>query len=304
LREPVAGAEDALTDGSARGAGRGTDAMWGRDTEWAMVLPPNRPPLYVLDVVARCVREHAGVKTLAVLGSTPEFLDEAHAQDVPEIVCLDRSLDFHKSSLALRRLPAREHLVLGDWLRTLPDHRQAFDVVLSDLTLGNLTYAHQQDFLRLVAHSLRPGGVFIDRILTYRRSCYSYDELFQRFRRQPANLQTLNDFNAQWLFCGERVESLEVVDPAATYNWSDAEFGATEIGWFIRNCERVTPRGPVWHYGRPWSDVGIIYNDIFSLQQEVAEPPSSAFAGFVSVRVSSAVGPVRRKRSLGDRQYQ
>jgi SAM-dependent methyltransferase len=220
---------------------------------------------------------------VAVLGSTPEYLDLVTQWGAREIYCLEASSAFHAAMEPLRRYPGSETVVEGDWLETLPSWRGVFDLILSDFTLGNVEYDEQPRLLSLIADSLTPDGRLIDRILTYRRPCYRYRDLARRFRSRPANLVTLNDFNAMWLFCGERVHAEQVVDASATYSWAARNYPQAEIGWLVDNCARLSPRGSRWYYGKEWGVISRWYRQHLDIIAETPEPRLSAYYGWAFI---------------------
>jgi hypothetical protein len=263
---------------------------WSSVRSWELVLPPNRPGAEVLATLRRCLQRLGSIRHAAVLGATPEFVDLLTHAGAEAIVCIDRCPEFATSMRSLRSTPASETLAVGEWRDVLSAFPGAFDVILSDFTLGNLPYGEQGELLDAVAGALAPRGRFLDRVLTYRQPCHPYERLIEEFRRLPANLVTLNDFNARWLFCGERVTEHEVVDPAETYAWSRAAFGGAGIDWLVDNCARLSPPGLCWHYGRPWSEVRAVYATALVIEAEHPEPSASAYRDWAYVIQSRARG--------------
>jgi hypothetical protein len=206
-----------------------------------------------------------------------------------EIFCLDRSKEFNELTQAFRTFPRTETLIVGDWMQTLSDMHGQFDLVLSDFTLGNLPYERQDSFLSLINASLKPSGYFADRLLTFRRPCHSYEALTEMFELAPSNLPTLNAFNAMWLFCGQRVEQSHLVDTSATYDWTSRVFTQPHIQWLASNCTKISPRGSVWYYGRPWAEVSGSYAKHFHIHAEYPEATDSPYYGWAFTLVSSPV---------------
>jgi SAM-dependent methyltransferase len=269
---------------------------WNRFDHWDLLLPPNRPGAEVLRRTESIIRRHGRVESAAVLGSTPEHLDLLARLRIPRIFCLEANLEFHRKVIAARRFPGVETVIEGDWLASLAEFVGSFDVVISDFTLGNVPHESQGDLLSLVARSLAPDGLFIDRVLTYRQPCYDYDRLIKHFEQLPANLATVNDFNAMWVFCGARVEQDQIIDATKTYEWSATEFDNPAIHWLLRQCQLITPHGAVWHYGRPWKTVRLTYGRSLEILSESAEPRSSAYHGWAFLIESRA----RRNMDIGD----
>lgn len=274
--------------------GSSSKTDWSTFDHWDLLLPPNRPGGTVLRRTEAIIRRHGRVQTAAVLGSTPEYLDLLARLGIPEIVCLEASSDFHAKMAASRRFPHAETLIEGDWLTSLAGLVGEFDVIVSDFTLGNLTYEAQEEFLPLIANSLARDGLFIDRVLTHRQDCYEYEALARKFRLLPANLVTVNDFNARWVFCGARVQDIQQVDATETYDWSARAFDEPELHWLLAKCELITPRGAIWYYGRPWRLLKRLYGDVFEIISESPEPRHSAYYGWAFLIESKARAKGRR----------
>jgi len=259
---------------------------WGRFSDWQLVLPPNRPGSDVLKTIRSVLEGRPKPRRAAVLGSTSEYIDLLVRLGVHDLTCFDRSADFNKISQTFRQYPDAEQLVLGDWLQTLATYRRSFDLVLSDFTLGNVNYENQPNLMSLIADSLTPGGLLIDRVLTFRQKCHSYGSLVEYFAGEPSNLITLNAFNSMWLFCGQRVEENQRVDCAATYDWTLQNFDQPHIRWLAQHCQQISPVHGVWHYGKPWSEVARYYFKSLDRVAEYSEEPTSPFHGWAYVIVS------------------
>lgn len=265
-----------------------TSDLWDSFANWQLVLPPNRPGTEVLGTIRCVLARRPKPRRAAVLGSTSEYLDLLVHLGVTDITCFDRSSVFHRRSQDFRQFPNVEKLILGDWMQSLRQAQERFDVILSDFTLGNLSYETQAEYLSLVAKSLAPTGIFIDRVLTFRRPCYSYDSLIEHFLPEPSNLVTLNAFNAMWLFCGQRVEQTELVDSSSTYAWTLAEFDEPHIRWLASNCHKLSPMGSSWYYGKPWRELEQVYRRSLNVIAEFPEPSNSPYSGWAFVIVSQA----------------
>jgi SAM-dependent methyltransferase len=250
---------------------------WENFKNWELVLPPNRPGKEVLDHLRRIINRQEKIGRAAVLGSTVEYLDLLVMAGAREIVCIDKSKEFNTFTQRFRRFPGAETLIIEDWLSALPHLRNNFDLIVSDFTIGNLDYREQEQFLYLISKALRPGGRYLDRVLTYRQACHEYSSLSDKFYQLPSNLVTLNAFNAMWLFCGKRVEQTGLVDTTATYEWTAENFNQPHIQWLVHNCPRISPVDTIWYYGRPWSSIRPVYSRYFDITEEIPEPRYSPY---------------------------
>jgi SAM-dependent methyltransferase len=256
---------------------------WENFKDWELVLPPNRPGKETLSHLWRIISRQENIERVAVLGSTAEYLDLLVAAGAREVICIDKNKEFNAFTQSFRRFPSAETLIIGDWLDTLPRLPSSFDLIISDFTLGNLNYREQEKFLYLISKALRPGGRYVDRVLTYRQPCYEYSDLLGKFYKLPSNLVTLNTFNAMWLFCGKRVEQTGLVDTSATYEWTAENFSQPHIQWLVRNCPRLSPANTVWYYGRPWSMIQPAYSRYFNITEEIPEPRYSPYYGWAFI---------------------
>lgn len=261
-------------------------SRWDRFVDWQLVLPPNRPGSEVLRTIRSALAQQPLPRRAAVLGSTSEYIDLLVNSGITDITCFDRSLEFNALSKMFRQHPEAEQLVVGDWLETLPTAREKFDLILSDFTLGNIAYKDQGKFLAYVAGSLCSTGIFIDRVLTFRQPCHSYESLVARFSLEPSNLVTLNSFNSMWLFCGQRVENDQIVDCSSTYQWTLNQFDQPYIRWLAENCSKISPDGGIWYYGKPWREIAQVYGRDLEIIAEYPEPVNSSYYGRAFVIVS------------------
>jgi hypothetical protein len=236
--------------------------------------------------LSRLIRGLSKSSRIAVLGTTVEYLDLVYQLGFRNVVCIDKSPAFRKAVTSLRWSPEYESLVVGDWLEVLPRHLREFDLILSDLTLGNIDYGQQREFAQRMAESLTYDGRVIDRILTYRSPSPSYQSLFAYFVKRPTNLVEANTFNARWLFCGERVRECELVDTSATYDWTAEAFSHPAIHQLLKQCTELSPRDVVWHYGRAWGRVSQEYFRGLRQVSEFPEPRSSVYRDWVFTSVA------------------
>jgi len=223
---------------------------WAMMSNWDRVLPPSRPDIDELDRIVSHIRLYQPVRA-AVLGSTPEFCDLLVRLGV-ETTVLDRNFEFHTRSLRWRAWPGYVDLVLGDWLDSLPTLSGKFDLLLSDLTSGNIPYDDRERFYEAVGSALAPGGHFFDKVLTNEAPLTTLAYIEQKYSRLPLNLRTTNDFSCEAVFCSEIQLAAEVVDTTQTYARLMRDIPTRSMEAFVREAQRITPSGNLWYYGRDW----------------------------------------------------
>ena len=134
---------------------------------WELVLPPSRPSQQHLDWFRKHAGELRADDPIAILGSTPELRDLLALLGFRDVYVLERNAAFLARMNGLRVRPSTETVLYGDWMQTLPGYSGRFAAVLSDLTSGNVPYKQRREFYSLIAESLRPGGMFCDKLLSY-----------------------------------------------------------------------------------------------------------------------------------------
>lgn len=259
---------------------------WEALSGWEAVLPPNRPDridLAIVDAVSAVSRRASA----CILGSTPEYRAVLR-KHFTSVRIVDRSPSFKSVSDAIVGSDERETVVVEDWLTALHSHQSKFDIVVSHFTHGNVPFADRNDFFRGIAASLADGGVFVDTIF-HPYPLVGPDEIRSRFVGRPANLQTVNDFNATAIFRSAVIQELGCIDTTVIYAWLRKVFAdVPELLQLVETCEtRVTPSGLIWDYSpnRPPDKLG--YREHLNVLVEVPCDSSSALAPCVVTRISS-----------------
>lgn len=223
---------------------------WDQFPNWQLVLPPNRPSENELTLIERRLIRPPAETHAAVLGSTIEFRDLLSRLRTGRVTVLEKYPAFTLQLEPFRLHPGAEEYCWGDWLNTLPSMRGAFDLILSDLTSGNVSYESLQEFYSLVLDALRPGGLFIDRRLVVEHPFLELPLLDFRYLQRPCNLRTLNDFSSEYLFLSELVGDHGCVDSSLFYQILAERDVLPYIKRLASLCELITPPGHTWHYGR------------------------------------------------------
>ena len=141
--------------------------MWELMNNWYFVLPPSRPDERYLENIKRHIDRFDRNEAVAVLGSTPEFRDLLCEMEFKNVFILEKNKEFHLMTNAMRVYhdTKNETLILGDWMDLLPKHNNCFNVILSDLTMGNIPYNQRKEFYILLLNALKFDGLFIDKVL-------------------------------------------------------------------------------------------------------------------------------------------
>ena len=241
---------------------------WKNMDQWEMVLPPSRPTVEELDRIEKYISSYDRYEPIAVLGSTPEFRDLLHRMGFKKCFIFDKSIDFYQRMSKLLPLHTinNEQLVVGEWTDTLQNFVGVFRIVLSDLTMGNISYNNRYVFYKAIANALISKGTFIDKALVFDFDVPTIDKLFQKYEQLPINLRTINDFSSEVLFCSELVYERKKVDSTELYSFIDNGEFTDKIKFFSKAARMITPEGFTWDYGIPWSELSNVYNSFYSEQ--------------------------------------
>lgn len=225
---------------------------WDQMESWELVLPPSRPSQQHLDWFQKHLGELRPDDPIAILGCTPELRDLLARLGFHAVYVLERNTAFLNKMKRLRVRSTPETVLEGDWMQTLPNNVGRFAAVLSDLTSGNISYPQRREFYTLVAESLRPGGMFCDKLLSHPIPHERLDKLLDKYENAPLNLDTVNRFNCEVFFCSELLTTFGRLDTSRFYDHlRQMDLGPT-VGAILDRLPCVTPRGMTWDYGRPW----------------------------------------------------
>lgn len=259
---------------------------WERMDHWYLVLPPSRPSPYHLSVLRDEMSKIDRGKPVAVLGSTPEFRDLLFQLGFRDIFVFEKHASVYSALSELRCHTNSETLVIGNWVETLPTYPGKFEVILSDLTSGNIPYDLQGKFYSGIARALNEEGVFIDKILTFHGPKRNIKVLSARYSEMPFNLLTLNYFNCEFLFCSELLDVKDLVDTTMFYEILEGEFTNDVLRKFLSECRKITPPDSIWYYGREWDEVSVCYDQSLEKLKEYAEEAGSPYYGNLKIIIS------------------
>ena len=253
---------------------------WDLVDTWDLVLPPSRPSteqLKRIRVVADGINRQ---KPVAILGSTPEFRDVLCQMGFESIYIFDNNQAFYKKMTNLMVSDTtKEKLIVGDWLNTIEDWQETFALILSDLTMGNISYECREKFYKDINNALLPEGVFLDKILTH-ETFLDAQQLIEEYRDMPMNLWTANRFNCQMLFCSNLLEQREMVDTACFYSFLQESVNENWMTKLVLLTKRITPAGGIWYYGRKRKYVEKDFMNALILKNKWSEPEISPYYKF------------------------
>lgn len=267
------------------------NSRWGRDnmttannfatilSNWEYVLPPSRPSVSELERIrALLVREDKDIP-VAILGSTIEFRNLLHEMNFRNIYIFEKNPDFYKwtNSWIIDGLE-NENIVCGDWLDTIKGYKDAFAIVLSDLTMGNIDYIYRKDFYTAIYNSIHPSGLFVDKVLTHCIPHIPIDFLEKQYQQMPLNLESVNRFSCEVLFCSDLLNN-NIVDTTTFYDILRKRFKSPLLLKYVEKCHLITPEGCVWYYGKAWDELREDYAQSYKKSYFFEDHPGSPYYG-------------------------
>lgn len=251
---------------------------WDVLTTWQCVLPPSRPDNWQLSIIKEHLTAYKN-PVVAVLGATIEFRDLLAECNISKVYVFEKNHHYFTEISQYRKHKNDEMLVWGDWLTTIKNYEGKFDVILSDLTSGNISYEQRDNFYKYISSALTPKGVFIDRILTKPNQFISEEFLIEKYKRLPATNRNANDFNCEFLFCSTLLDNDENVVNSSHFYDHLLSLQNSQINQFVNLCYLITPRNCIWWYSKPWYEEKIIYERYLSIVESYDEPITSAYFG-------------------------
>jgi len=265
---------------------------WSRLTKlWINYLPPSKPSLYDLNIYKALIRKYClqinGMKAL-VLGATPELRDLLFELKA-DVSVVDRNPYMIEEMTRIRIYKNHEAVYIDDWFKYLPKNKYSFNLIVSDLTQSNIPYDMHDEFYQLVSNSLIPGGIFIDRMYTYRDNSklYSATEEFVRFSKNPAiNLLSLNELFINCFVASDLVAKLGRIDTHQIF-MAMRNMDNPILNKYAEQVEEfLAPDGAVWYCGKDWRKVSNIYFNHFKPIVEI-QSKVPAYKGIPCILVTT-----------------
>ena len=246
------------------------DSLAGR---WVKFMSPIRPDTTDLKTIRRVILSRFTVPVNAlVLGATPELCDLTSNLKIATTV-VDQN---PRMISAMRQLRAQssstEESIVADWFDYLPEATDRFDLILSDLTQGNIPYGRRAEFYTSVCCALKAEGIFVDRIFKYDESSHLYSLrsiVIQHSRRICFDLVSINQLLYK-LLASESVADASVAYLGDLYD--ELLENCKSSGILSKQVELVkdliAPGSVTWYCGRPWADLREDYPDELKLEEE------------------------------------
>lgn len=225
---------------------------------WLNILPPFRPNSKDLMEINGLITKHLQRKNnqnALVLGATPEFRDLLFKLNF-KVVVVDQHPAMIQAMDSIRAYNNEEDIYGDDWFNFLPKNINRFDIILSDLTQGNIEYERQKLFYENIGNALKKNGLFIDRVLTYhnRNVLYNYNEEFKRFSESPSiNLLSLNEMLFKCFTASELPFRFGKIDMRQLYEFVKNEYDNPVLNKYIHFMNiLIAPEGIIWYYAKDW----------------------------------------------------
>jgi len=147
---------------------------WGKwSTYWKLLVECSRPSPNDLNSIGKIINKHISNTpnpVIVILGSTPEYRDLCMAyalQYKARVICVELVKDMY---LAMTDLlfshNNKEEVIFSNWLEMdLPDN--SADIVLGDLTEGNIAGEFKAKYLLEIKRILKNNGKYITRQTAY-----------------------------------------------------------------------------------------------------------------------------------------
>lgn len=248
-------------------------------SNWQFVLPPSRPSIYEIERIQSLLRTVDRERPVAVLGSTIEFRNLLHNLGFQNIVIFEKNRSFYEWTQSwISHGTDYEDVIWGDWLNTIRHYDKYFSVVLSDLTMGNISYDERTHFYDYIYNAIEDGGMFIDKVLTHSIPHIPIEELMAKYEHLPINLETVNRFSCEVLFCSTLLND-GIIDTSRFYSVLREKYTSPTLQKFIEKSHMITPENCVWFYGRMWKELEKQYLNRYSAYTVYEDYPSSPYYG-------------------------
>jgi len=246
---------------------------------WNFVLPPSRPSIIEIQRIREHIHDFPKDVPVGILGSTPEYRDLLHELGFSNIYIFDKNTKFYQQMSTIRAYTNGEYFVEGDWLNTFLECKNMFQFLLSDLTIGNIEYCQRELFYSHIYNSLLPHGLFFDKVLTHPIRNFTIKNLNDKYKLLPVNLETINHFSCEYLFCSQLLELKNIVDTSLFYDELEQEFkNDLKLNKLSLLAEKfITPRNCTWYYGESWVNVEKTYCKMFNSRLIYSDIKSSPY---------------------------
>lgn len=246
---------------------------------WQFVLPPSRPSLHDLERIRALLCPFDRKLPVAVLGSTIEFRNLLQAMNFQNIYVFEKNQDFYEWTCSwIAFNVSRENVIWGDWLNTIAKYKNTFIAILSDLTMGNIPYENRNDFYQSIYDAVAPNGLFIDKVLTDCLPHIPLGALMEKYESLPINLQTVNRFSCEVLFCSSLLDD-GVIDTSKFYDYIRQEYTSPILKKYTELAHLITPENCVWYYVRAWDEVAANYHKPYTETNVYDDVPESPYYG-------------------------
>lgn len=246
-------------------------------SNWQFVLPPSRPSVHELERIRTFLINIERKIPVAVLGSTIEFRNLLHSMGFENIYIFEKNPSFYKWTASwITHKADTEYFIEGDWLDTIKQYKSYFAVILSDLTMGNISYDNRDLFYTAIYESLRPYGVFIDKVLTHNMPHIPLDILMAQYETFPINLESINRFSCEILFCSTLLNE-GIINTTNFYNILKKHYTTPTLTKYIEKAHLITPENCIWYYGKFWEELHSNYFKPYSDIQIYEDIPGSPY---------------------------
>ena len=262
---------------------------WSKIDSWQFVTPPSRPTKWQLDICQSILSTIDKKCNIAVLGSTIEFRNLLVETGFKNVFIFERNRSFYDYTSKYIQKKENEIYIDGNWLETLSNYNDTFEVVLSDLTSGNIDYMDREKLYLSISTAMSRSGLFVDRILTKPIPFLELSGLISKYSSLPLSNENVNSFSCEVLFCSTLLNNKAcIVDSSYFYDYLLA-LNIPRISQFVIECYKITPRDCIWWYSKDWKEEKNWYDRFFQIKASYDEPKSSEYYHRTKLFISNKV---------------
>jgi hypothetical protein len=107
----------------------------------------------------------------------------------------------------------------------------------------------------------------------------SMDTIRAKYADMPINLQSINYFSCEAIFCSQLQFEAGLIDTSWIYDQLSSDLTGPRFQRLLTDCQLVTPRDCIWYYGKEWSELESDYCSFLDLVHRHDLNPAQPYFG-------------------------